>query len=76
MTIFSIWYYRYRKHDLLLLTNCLLGVLIVVTTLMAQLLPDNEVFSWLILALVIIGQATLATKWLLQTANKWQLEAQ
>ncbi len=76
VTVLALWYYRYRRHDLLLLTSCLLGVLIVITTLVGKLLPNNEILTWLILALVIIGQAALATKWLLQTANKWQQEAQ
>ncbi len=75
VTALSLWYYRYRRHDLLLQAMCLLGVLIVVTTLVGKLLPLDAAISWLILAIVIIGQAALATKWLLQTAKTWQEEA-
>lgn len=74
MTILTLWYYRYQRRDLLLLASCLLGVVIVITSLIGKLLPMREQISWLILALVVIGQATLATKWLLQTEKTWQQE--
>jgi len=75
LTSFILWYYRYQRHDLLLLAVSLLSVIIVLTTLIIKMLPIN-VFTWLILALAVIGQASLATKWLQQTAKTWQQEAQ
>lgn len=75
VTALALWYYRTRRHDLLLLAACLLGMLIVITTLVAKLLPLQEAVSWLLIALIVIGQATFATKWLLQTAKTWQREA-
>jgi len=75
VTSLSLWYYRYQRHDLLLLAICLLGVLVVFTTLVGRLLPMREIISWLILAIVIVGEATMATKWLLQLATTWQKEA-
>ncbi len=74
MTAFNLWYYRsQQRHDLLLLAISLFGVLIVVTTLVARLLPlGREEISWLVLALVVIGQVYLATKWLLLVNQKWQ----
>jgi hypothetical protein len=59
-----------------LLATCLLGVLIVFTTTVAKILPLPEIISWLILALLIIGEATMATKWLLHTATIWRKESQ
>jgi uncharacterized membrane protein len=73
MTVFSLWYYHSQRQDLLLLAITLFGVLIVVTTLVGKVLPlGREEISWLILALVVIGQASLATKWLLLINQKWQ----
>lgn len=76
VTALTFWYYRYRRRDLLLLAMSLLGVIIVLTTLTGRLLPLEEEITWLILALVLIGQAALATKWLLQMAKTWQEERQ
>ena len=69
VTLFSLWYYRHQRYDLLLLSTCLLGILITVTTLIGRLLPLEVEITWLILAIVVIGQTTLATKWLLVVAQ-------
>jgi uncharacterized membrane protein len=74
-TALALWYYRYQRQDLLLLAVCLLGLLIVVTSLAYKLLPFDNVLNMLILALVIIGQASLATNWLRHVAQTWQKEA-
>jgi len=75
MTIFSLWYYRYQRHDLLLLAICILGVLVTFTTWVAVSLDLDEVLLFLLLAILVIGQATLATKWLLRVKKTWQQEA-
>jgi uncharacterized membrane protein len=75
ITMLALWYYHFKRHDLLLLAACLLGMLIVLTTLIARLLPLDIAFSWLFIALLVIGQATFATTWLRQTAKTWQQEA-
>ncbi|MCK5717405.1 MAG: DUF2157 domain-containing protein [Thiomargarita sp.] len=62
-TALILWYYRFQRRDLLFLTLSLFGIVIVMTTFIGRLLPW-DVFSWLFLALVIIGQATIATKWM------------
>lgn len=75
LTSFILWYYRYQRHDLLLLAISLLSIIIVLTTLISKILPINALVL-LILALLVIGQASLATKWLQQTAKTWEEEAQ
>jgi uncharacterized membrane protein len=70
-TTSTLWYYRLLKRDLLLLSVNLFGIIVVTITFVAQLLSLENSFSWLILALVIVGQATLATKWLQRTAYQW-----
>lgn len=74
VTLFSLWYYRHQRYDLLLLAVCLLGILITVTTLMGRLLPLEMEITWLILAVVVIGQATLATQWLIIITQNEQKE--
>ncbi len=74
MTAFSIWYYRYQRHDLLLLAICLLSILITFTTWIGFSLPFDEIVLFLVLAILVIGQASLATKWLLKVKQIWQQE--
>ena len=74
VTAFSIWYYRYQRHDLLLLAICLLGIIITFTTWIGMSLPLDDTVLFLLLAIIIIGQATLATKWLLRVKKIWQQE--
>jgi uncharacterized membrane protein len=69
VTLLSLWYYHHQRYDLLLLAVCLLGILIIMTTLIGRLLPLEVEISWLILAVMVIGQTTLITKWLLIIAQ-------
>jgi len=69
LTAFCLWYYSRQRHDLLLLAVCLLGVIIALTTFIVKLLPINAL-TLLVIALAIIGQAYLATKWLLHIAKE------
>jgi len=62
--ILAFWYYRYRRRDLLLLAMSLLGVIVVFSTILIKVLPMSTPISWLILALLVIVQATLASQWL------------
>lgn len=64
VTALALWYYRYVRRDLLLLAMSLLGVIVVFSTLFIKLLPMSSPISWLFLALLVIGQATLASQWL------------
>jgi uncharacterized membrane protein len=68
-TAFFLWYYNRQRPDLLLLAVCLLGVIITLTTFVVKLLPINAL-TLLVIALAIIGQAYLATKWLLHIAKE------
>ena len=42
----------------------LLSIILVFSTLLIKVLPMKTPISWLILALLVIGQATLASQWL------------
>jgi uncharacterized membrane protein len=64
VTTLAFWYYRYKRRDLLLLAMSLLGVIVVFSCVLIKVLPMRTPISWLILALLVIGQATLASQWL------------
>lgn len=68
ITGLALWYYQIMRRDLALIAANLLGIILVLTVLCGKLLPLGEMISWLILALIIMGQATLATKWLQRIA--------
>ena len=68
VTGLALWYYQTMRRDLALIAASLLGIILVLTVLGGKLLPLREMISWLILALFIMGQATLATKWLQRIA--------
>ena len=49
-------------------------MIVVITTFLDKLLPNWEL-TWLISdAIIVIWQAYYATKWLLQTSEKWREE--
>jgi uncharacterized membrane protein len=73
-TILSFFYYRYQRRDLLSLAVSFLGILVTLSTLVSQLLPMKNAISWLILAFVVIGLASGATKLLLDIAQTWRQE--
>ncbi len=64
VTALALWYYLYRRRDLLLLAMSLFGVIVVFSAMFLRVLPIKTPISWLILALLVIGQATLASQWL------------
>ncbi|MDM8560375.1 DUF2157 domain-containing protein [Candidatus Parabeggiatoa sp. HSG14] len=73
-TALSFFYYRYQRRDLLLLAASFFGILVILATFVSQLLPMRNAISWLILALVVIGLASGATKLLLNIAQAWRQE--
>lgn len=72
-TITAIYFYRYRRPDLLLLTICVFGAVLVFTTLFARNLV-NDTSGLLLLALLLIGQVAGAAYWLRSVSRQWQAE--
>jgi len=72
-TIVALGYYSWIRSDLVLLTLTLGGILITLTVWLGQALSLEAVFSWFILALAVIVQASLAAKVLQLIAQKQQV---
>ncbi len=70
-TAVALWYYSSQRRDLFLLTVCLTGILITVTTLLGKSLPWYDVGSWLLMGLVVIAQASYMAYLLMRIANTW-----
>lgn len=73
-TAAGYYYYRYRQHDLAMLTLCLFGVLLVTTTLFVRYLAQTS-GGILMLALLLIGQVAAAAYWLRDISVRWERES-
>lgn len=72
-TAAGLWYYQYRRQDLLILTLCLLAVICVVTSFAIQHLVEDT-GSLLFLAILIVAQVASAAWWLKEVAQRWERE--
>lgn len=70
-TAVALWYYGSQRRDLFLLTVCLTGILITVTTLLGKSLPWYDVGSWFLMGLVVIAQASYMAYLLMRIAKTW-----
>jgi uncharacterized membrane protein len=67
----SLSYFRFRAHDLFILTVCLLGGILMVTSLVARF--DQGSFGmFLVLAALVVGQTTGAAIWLRRVSQEWE----
>ena len=62
-------YYRRRRLDLFILTCCLTGAILVVTSLAIRIMLES-IGSMLLLSLLLIGQVAAASWWLRDVAQK------
>jgi len=62
--ILSLLYYHLIRKDLFQIACCILSTLVVITCVISNFLELNDEISWLIIAVLIIGQSALAVKWL------------
>jgi uncharacterized membrane protein len=69
-----VWYYRYRRQDLFILTCCALAAILVVTSLSISIV-SLDVGSLLALALLLIAQVAAAAWWLRSVTRQWQADA-
>ncbi|MGB5775824.1 MAG: DUF2157 domain-containing protein [Sedimenticolaceae bacterium] len=68
-----LYYYRYRRHDLFILTCSLLGVIMVFTSFSIRHMLGGS-GSLLMLAVLVIAQVAGAAWWLRQVARRWEAE--
>ena len=67
----SLFYFRFRVRDLFILTVCLLGGIMMVTSLVARLGGENY-WMGLVIAALVVGQTTGAALWLRRVAQGWE----
>jgi uncharacterized membrane protein len=67
-------YYRFRRPDLLILTMCVFGAILVLTALFVRFLV-NDSGGILILAMLLIGQVAGAAYWLRNISRAWEARA-
>lgn len=73
-TLISFGYYYSQRRDLLLLTINLAGLIATSTIIIGRAILSQDVGSWLILSIWIIGTTAAAGSWLLKTARTGQQE--
>lgn len=73
-TVLCLWYYQRRCHDLYILTACLVGIIVVITSWIAHASHAGFDIA-LFLALLVIGQTAGAAVWLRNVAQKWRAES-
>ena len=67
----SLHYFRFRVHDLFILTVCLLGGITIVTTFVARFSPGGIGIAF-VLAALVVGQTAGAAIWLRRVAQQWE----
>ena len=70
----GLYYYQYRRPDLLMLTLLVFGGVLIMTTLIGRSMPI-DVSSILFLAVMIIVQVAGAALWLRYVSRKWRSES-
>jgi uncharacterized membrane protein len=70
-TVGALYYYQYRRHDLLILTCGLFGTILVITALFIRHLALDPA-SLLLIAFMIIAQVAGAAWWLRRIAQSWE----
>ena len=64
-------YFRYRVHDLFILTACVLGGITIVTTVAARFSGGGIEFFF-VLAALVVGLTAGAALWLKRVAQEWE----
>lgn len=71
ITAVGLWYYQFKRQDLMILTLCLIAAIFVVTSFAIRHVMTGT-GSLLFLALLIIGQVAGAAMWLKSVAQRWE----
>ena len=70
-TAVGLWYYQFKRQDLMILTLCLLAAIFVVTSFAIRELMTGT-GSLLFLAILIVGEVAGAAWWLKAVAQRWE----
>ena len=67
----SLFFFRVKTHDLFILTVCLLGAILLVTSVVARI-GGTDTELWFVLAALVVGQTAAAALWLRNVAQGWE----
>ncbi|MGD8841450.1 MAG: DUF2157 domain-containing protein [Gammaproteobacteria bacterium] len=70
-SVAALYYYRFRRPDLLMLTMLVFGAIMVFTTLVGRHMPMNT-GTILIIAILLVAQVAGAAYWLRQVSRQWE----
>ena len=70
-TSISLFYFRFRVHDLFILTVCVLGGITIATTFIARISGGGFGIAF-VLAFLVVGQTACAALWLRHVAQQWE----
>ena len=73
-SVAALYYYQFRRPDLLMLTMLVFGAILVFTTLIGRYMP-MDTGSILMLAILLIGQVAGAAYWLRNVSHQWEAES-
>ena len=70
-SVAALYYYQFRRPDLLMLTMLVFGAILVFTTLLGRYMP-MDTGSILMLAILLIAQVAGAAYWLRKVTQRWE----
>jgi uncharacterized membrane protein len=73
-SVAALYYYQFRRPDLLMLTMSVFGAILVFTTLVGRYMP-MDAGSILMLAFLLIAQVAGAAYWLRRASNRWETQS-
>ena len=73
-SVAALYYYQFRRPDLLMLTMLVFGAILVFTTLLGRHMFEDAA-GILVLAILLIGQVAGAAYWLRKVSRRWEAES-
>jgi len=73
-SVAALYYYQFRRPDLLMLTMLVFGAILIFTTLFGRYMP-MDTGTILMLAILLIGQVAGAAYWLRKVSRRWEAES-
>jgi len=72
-SVAALYYYQFRRPDLLMLTMSVFGAILVFSSLVGRYMPLDTV-SVLMLAILLIAQVAGAAYWLRKVSSRWEAQ--
>ena len=73
-SVAALYYYQFRRPDLLMLTMLVFGAILVCSTFFGRFMPMDTA-GILMLAILLIGQVAGAAYWLRKVSRRWEAQS-